>query len=126
MTLKEQQDVQTLLIRLQATQGHIQQHLAPSKTIEEANTRFSEWKDQVKKNYKQLAIELHPDKTNSDPEKTHLFKLLTKLYQDIEKLTLRIQPPQPPPTIIIHFGGSFSSTTGSTTTGFSYGRYYKL
>lgn len=60
----------------------------------QAQTMLQALKDRAKKNYKKLAFELHPDRTNNDPVKTDLFKVLGQVLADIEKLQVR--PPPPP------------------------------
>jgi len=72
---------------------------APS--LEEAQRRLAIVKEKVKTGFRKLAIQLHPDHTNGDPEKTELFKLLVTLKNDIDKLQVERQPPQVPP---MHMG----------------------
>lgn len=79
-------------------------------------------KERAKKQFKKLAFELHPDRTNNDPAKTEDFKLISAAVDDLEKLQLRPPPPPRPvmPTIRIVFrsyGGGFTGTSTTTTTG---------
>ena len=63
-------------------------------------------KDRVRKGYKHLAFELHPDRTGDDPVKTEQFKLLAQVRDQVEKMEL--QPPSqvkampPPPAVVVH------------------------
>jgi hypothetical protein len=65
-------------------------------TLEEGQRKLIELKERVRRNYKHLAFELHPDRTDSDPEKTEKFKLLGTIRDEFEKLQLQAMP-QPVP-----------------------------
>ena len=43
-------------------------------------------KAQLKKSYKRLALECHPDRTKDDPEKTALFQLATHVVKEIDAI----------------------------------------
>jgi hypothetical protein len=64
-------------------------------TYELACAKLEEVKEKVRKAYKRLAFELHPDRTGNDIEKTELFKAVGQVKADIE--SLNINPPRPPP-----------------------------
>jgi DnaJ domain len=69
--------------------------------LETARALLEELKERVRKNYKQLAFELHPDRTGNDPVKTERFKLIGTVKDEFEKLQVqaRQQPqfiPRPP------------------------------
>lgn len=70
-----------------------------AQTLEEAQRRLAVVKEKMKVGFRKLALQLHPDHTNGDPEKTELFKLLVTLKNDIEKLQVEHRPqrPQVPP-----------------------------
>jgi hypothetical protein len=67
--------------------------------FEQGTKVLADLKERVRKGYKRLAFELHPDRTGNDPEKTERFKLLAQIRDRIEKIT--IQQRQPPPQIQI-------------------------
>lgn len=49
---------------------------------------LGELKERVKKNWRKLAGELHPDVTGNDPEKTEEFVRLNRVREDFEKLVV--------------------------------------
>lgn len=77
-------------------------------------------KERVRKNYRRLAFELHPDRTGNDSEKTAQFKALTEMYRMVEKVTLRQPPPRPMPVMVtynttpsypVNYVASYSAST---------------
>ena len=98
---------------------------APS--FEVGQQRLAELKARVKKQFRKVALVLHPDRTDNDPVRTEAFKLVASVVDDIEKLAFGRPPAQQPrpATIRIVFvrGGGFgySSGTASTTTNTYYG-----
>lgn len=81
-------------------------------TYETACQALDALKERVRKSFKKLVFELHPDRTGNDPVKTELFKTVTRIREDVEKL--RINPPPPPmvpfpgmgiPVVIIQYHG---------------------
>jgi hypothetical protein len=62
-------------------------------TFEAAQAKLAELQERVRKNFKRLAFELHPDRTGGDPEKTDRFKALARAREEIERL--RLQHPLP-------------------------------
>lgn len=62
-------------------------------TFEAAKAKLAELKERVRKNFRKLAFELHPDRTGGDPGKTERFKLLVQVQDSFDKLQIR--PPQP-------------------------------
>lgn len=69
-----------------------------ASTLEGAQQRLAIVKEKVKVGFRKLVLQLHPDHTNGDPEKTELFKLLIALKEDLDKLQVeRRSPPQVPP-----------------------------
>lgn len=75
----------------------------------------------VKKQFRKLALELHPDRTNNDPAKTEDFKLVSAVVDEIDRLVFR--PPPPPPqlrVVRIQFNTTVSTgSTGATTVSWS-------
>lgn len=88
-------------------------------TVEECRTRLAALKDRTKKRFRQLALMLHPDKTNNDPAKTEDFKLVSAAWDEFEKTQIVPRPPPPPQhmTIRVHFvrTGGYTSTSSTTT-----------
>lgn len=73
----------------------------------------------AKKEFRKLAMELHPDRNGGDQQKTEEFMHLTEVLRQFEDLT--IQPMQAvQPRVVIRFyngGPSVTSTSASTTAG---------
>lgn len=42
--------------------------------------------DKVRKNFRSAAQRLHPDKTNNDPEKTELFRIVCEFAKEVSEL----------------------------------------
>jgi len=90
--------------------------------FEQGVKALDELKERIRKNYRKLAFELHPDRTGNDPEKTERFKALAQLWGQVEKMQLRRAPPQPPQQVIfvqVAFRHPFSTMNVSTNTGAS-------
>lgn len=83
---------------------------APS--FEEGKRRLEELKGLVRKTYKRLAFELHPDRNNGDAVKAEKLKVVSRLKDEFMKLELR--PPRPPPQRIQYVWSNSTSTTTST------------
>jgi len=94
-------------------------------TREEAERRLADMKAHGKRLFRQRALELHPDRTGGDPEKTERFKLLSSTMEALE--ALRLPAPEPPvqvfhPTMVrvvfhsFHNGGGWTSASSSSTT----------
>jgi len=69
-------------------------------SVEEATSWLDELKARVRKNFKQLAFELHPDRTGGDEEKTAQFKLYGTVKDEFEKLQVQARQ-VPHPQIIL-------------------------
>lgn len=83
--------------------------------------RLEDLKTDLKKAYRAAALRLHPDRTGNDPEKTELFKVVTRLWEEIQRLEIGPKPrprPQPVhhPGVVIVVSGSGGWTSSSTTT----------
>jgi hypothetical protein len=94
---------------------------APS--FEVAQQRLTELKERAKKGFRKVALVLHPDRTNNDPDKTEAFKLVAAVVDDIEKLNF--SAPQPPPPqmrpmrvvfVRMHVNHGFSTSASTTST----------
>lgn len=64
--------------------------------------RLEAFKERVKRTYRSLAKQLHPDKTGGDVDKEFVFKLLTQVVAELNKLeVVRVRRPvflrTPPP-----------------------------
>jgi phytoene dehydrogenase-like protein len=88
----------------------------------QAQTLLQELKAKARRNYKRLALELHPDRTQGDATKAELFVLLGRVLEELDKTVVHPPPPMPQP-IAINFAFhtaptwvSTASTTASTTT----------
>ena len=101
-------------------------HIEAATSLDECQQRFTTLKERVRKRFRQLATQLHPDKTNNDPVKTEDFKLVAAAVDELDKLRVgRIPAPRPQPqyqqvTIRVSFvrrEAGFSSTSTTTTTG---------
>jgi hypothetical protein len=65
-----------------------------SLPYEEARQRLVLLKDLARKNFRRMALELHPDRTGNDPEKTARFKLLSVIRDDLERVEVRFRSRQ--------------------------------
>lgn len=82
-------------------------------TMAEGQQRLAELKARVKKQFRTLAFDLHPDRTNNDPAKTDDFKLVSVVAEDLQEVELRPKPlPRQVFTIrITTHGGTVTSTS---------------
>jgi len=92
-------DVQRALQAL----GVVQQDFETIRRVPfpQAQTLLQELKAKARRNYKRLALELHPDRTQGDEVKAQLFVLLGRVLVEIDKTT--VHPPPPPPPQVINF-----------------------
>lgn len=70
-------------------------------SAETAQAKLDELKERVRKNFKVLAFELHPDRTGNDLEKTERFKLYATVKDEFEKIQIEIRPPRMQPQVMI-------------------------
>lgn len=56
----------------------------------DACTKLEALKERVRKNWRRLAFELHPDRTGNDPDKTALFRALALMRERFEQMTLPV------------------------------------
>jgi hypothetical protein len=120
------QDVQRALVAL----GVSQQDFETIRRVPfpQAQTLLQELKTKARRNYKKLAFELHPDRTQGDETKAQLFVLLGHVLGELDKTTVR--PPQPQPAFAFTVTattatwqawqqGVPSASTGNANAGFS-------
>jgi hypothetical protein len=70
----------------------------------QAQDLLQELKAKARRNYKRLALELHPDRTQGDEAKATLFVLLGRVLEDLDKLRVTPPPPIPmQPAVFIRF-----------------------
>lgn len=97
-------------------------------TIEEAQTALDALRARLKRRYRELALEWHPDRTGGDKEKAARFVAVAAVWADIERLKLTRRP-QPvllimPTAAVVGFSNGVrisvfynsTSTSSSTTT----------
>lgn len=99
--------------------------------FEQGEKALEALKERARKNFRQLAFELHPDRTGNDPEKTERFKALAQIRDRLGKMTLRRAVAPPPQVVFIHvqqtvFRHPFSTmnvtnTAATSTGGATYG-----
>lgn len=81
--------------------------------FEEAGARLADMQAAIKKAWKTKALELHPDRTGDDPEKTEKFKRLNTVHEWFTAIKLR--RPTPPPQLMVRTV-LFTHTTSATGT----------
>lgn len=91
------------------------QHLRRAPTYQIACQRLAVLKAHVQKERKRLALELHPDRTGGDEAKTALFKRISSLVDDIEKV--QVPRPRPRPRFVPFPGVTISTNSGASNTG---------
>ena len=82
--------------RAEAAQALLELGISPgdiakirSAPLPMAKELLARLKAQARKQYKKLALELHPDRTGGDPAKTERFTLLTRIFEDFNKLQVQ-------------------------------------
>lgn len=70
--------------------------------FEQGEKALEALKERARKNFKQLAFELHPDRTGNDAAKTERFKALAQVRERLDKMTLRRAPVTPLPVVVFH------------------------
>lgn len=78
-----------------------------------AKQLLAQLKGQAKAKYRQLALDCHPDRTGGDKAKEELFKLVSQVWEDLQKLEIR--PPAPQPVVRVMFVQQAPVTTTTTT-----------
>jgi hypothetical protein len=78
------------------------QLIQQAPTFEDAKRQLEALKDKVKVGFKKLAFELHPDRTDNDPEKTRKFKLACAIKSDVDKLNVSMPQRQAPVPFVQH------------------------
>jgi hypothetical protein len=88
-------------------------------SFEESRERLVVLKERVKRHFRQLALTLHPDKTNNDPAKTEDFKLVSAAVDEISAMELSPRLPSPQRVVLrVQFVRYGTTSTSATTTGF--------
>jgi uncharacterized protein YeeX (DUF496 family) len=61
------------------------------RSLEEAQVILLDVQKKIRANWKRVALELHPDRTGNDEEKTKIFKALSNVVDEVErqKVTVR-------------------------------------
>jgi hypothetical protein len=135
-TVEQAQQLEQAMTDLGLTaEAHASVRQAPS--FEAAVARLDAIKAEAKRRYRKLALELHPDRTGGDVDKTERFKVLAQVMDQLEKMRVGRPPaprPAPPPVRVVVFstapgfgyGYGFSGSSGatSTTTGSVSGEWY--
>ena len=91
---------------------------APS--VEEANQRLADLRKQVKKTYRKLSLELHPDRNLDNQSKTEEFKVLSVAYTEVDKFLSKARVEKRPirPIVRVHINTTYGSETSTTATTF--------
>lgn len=113
-------EVRTLMLDLGVDLAQLMPRLRFSP-IDQAKQLLVDAKATVKKRWRKVALELHPDRTGGDPAKEERFKKFNVLVEEFLALEVSAPPP-PPPVMARPFVVATSSATGSaTTTGWASG-----
>jgi len=111
-----------LLAELKVTPARIQACLQLG-SYAEAQAALTALKVEAKQRFKDLALDLHPDRTGDDPVKTQKFKLLSAVVDKMER-ELHVVPSQPvyyapmrhTVVVIIRSGETYTTSHTSNTT----------
>jgi hypothetical protein len=117
------QDIQRALAALDVTEAELEAiRRAP---FPKAQTLLQDLKAKAHRNYKRLALELHPDRTQGDKTKAELFVLLGRVLEEFDKIAVH---PAPKPVQVVRvpiatwqasWNNPWSTSPTSTTTGFT-------
>jgi hypothetical protein len=117
------QDIQQALTALDVTEAELEAiRRAP---FPKAQTLLQDLKAKAHRNYKRLALELHPDRTQGDKTKAELFVLLGRVLEEFDKIAVH---PAPKPIQVVRvpiatwqagWNNPWSTSPTSTTTGFT-------
>jgi hypothetical protein len=108
-------DVGSALRRLQVTPEDLRL-ITETALKEEAQSRLTALKTRARKCFRELAQELHPDKTGGDTAKTEEFKRLAGALDELEKLSIQAVAPSVSPQVRVVYVARTSGTTSTTTT----------
>lgn len=101
--------------------------------FQKAQELLQDLKTRAGRNYRKLALELHPDRTQGDKSKEELFVLLGRVLEEFNKVT--VQPATPPPPQITFipvdpvwqgFQTTTPTSTVTFTTGFSQAQIFRV
>lgn len=87
-----------------------------TNNLEESKQRLVQLKARAKAGFRRAAMDLHPDRTNGDEGKAELFRLVSCVMEEMEKLEVAQRPVMPPPirVVVVHQQGFNQSATTST------------
>jgi len=111
-------DVTRWLVLLGFTVEYIRQKLQ-ANNLQEKVRRWNEMKEDIRKQWRKIAFELHPDRNGGDDKK---FKDVKEVYDILQSISLMVgpppmrRPPMQPRVVHIHIGfssGGFSSTAST-------------
>jgi hypothetical protein len=115
-------DAKRALDALGVTQTELD--LVRQASFEQAKTLLKNLKIKAHRQYKKLALELHPDRTQGDQAKAEFFVLLGRVLEEFDKVTVQAAPVMP--QIRVTYGPNVTwvtphtwqqvSTTAATTT----------
>lgn len=88
------------------------QRVTRMPSYEQGVAELDALKMRVRKAFRKVSLQLHPDQNGGDAEKTALFLKLNGFVEKIEKLQL--QPPAPP-RMMVHPGFNMTVTGTATT-----------
>lgn len=91
------------------------QHIFKASSVEIGQKLLNDLKINIKKLYKQAALELHPDRTGGDLVKADIFAKLSILMTEIEDWKVIKQPPRPVVNVFV----THLTTTNNTTTSYT-------
>ena len=77
------------------------QRCLEAPTLERANVDLSLFKQSIKRTYRQLSLELHPDRNPDCPEKAEQFKELSLAYSDVSKFLECVSVQQAPQVQVV-------------------------
>jgi len=106
--------------QLQEAFGHLQVSprdflaIRQAQSLQAAQERLAELKERVKRRWKQLAFELHPDRTEGDEAKEKLFKLLSQVVKQFAEVKVT-PPPRRVPFRRVVMQQPITWTTNSST-----------
>ena len=107
------QDAQRALVALGVTPRDLD--AVRQAPIVRAGPLLQGLKANARRQYKRLALELHPDRTQGDEAKTEFFKLLGLVLAEFLKVSVKAAPPQRPAIHVHYYTQPATSTTQPTT-----------
>jgi len=85
--------------------------------FDRAVKQLQELQLRARKSFRRLALELHPDRTGGNEEKTRRFLTIKAVYEEVSQLKVQqIQPVVLPPAFHVQFRGGYRPFASTTTT----------